>query len=131
MKYLVGYNGSPSSKRALQLACNHAETEEDALVYVIYSMEGGSTETEEDIRKAAEALEEAKVFLSDLPVRYETLQLVRGFSPGEDLVKFAADNDIDHIFLGLQKRSKAQKILLGSTAQFIILKASCPVTTTK
>ncbi|MCG6892751.1 MAG: universal stress protein [Desulfobacteraceae bacterium] len=130
MKYLVGYNGSPSSKRALQLACNQAE-KADALVYVVYSMEGGSTETEEDIRKAAEALEEAKIFLSDLSVRHETLQLVRGFSPGEDLVKFAAENGINQIFLGLQKRSKAQKILLGSTAQYIILKAPCAVTTTK
>jgi nucleotide-binding universal stress UspA family protein len=130
MKYLVGYNGSPSSKRALQLACNHAETA-DALVYVVYSMEGGSAETEEDIRKAAESLEEAKAFLADLPVRFETLQLARGFSPGEDLVKFAAESEIDQIFLGLHKRSKAQKILLGSTAQYIILKAPCPVTTTK
>lgn len=130
MKYLVGYNGSSSSMRALRLARAHAE-KMNAMLYVIYSMEGGSAETEEDIRKAAEALEEAKDFLSDMAGSYETLQLVRGFSPGEDLVKFAADNDIDHIFLGLQKRSKAQKILLGSTAQFIILKAPCPVTTTK
>jgi nucleotide-binding universal stress UspA family protein len=130
MKYLVGYNGSASSMRALRLARTHAE-KMNAMLYVIYSMEGGSAETEEDIRKAAEALEEAKAFLSDMAGSYETLQLVRGFSPGEDLVKFAADNDIDHVFLGLQKRSKAQKILLGSTAQYIILKAPCPVTTTK
>lgn len=130
MKYLVGYNGTPSSKRALELACGHARSS-DAMLYVIYSMEGGSAETEEDIRKAAEALEEAKAFLSDTSIRHETLQLVRGFSPGEDLVKYAQDNDIDQIFLGLQKRSKAQKILLGSTAQYIILKAPCPVTTVK
>jgi nucleotide-binding universal stress UspA family protein len=31
----------------------------------------------------------------------------------------------------VEKRSKAQKILLGSTAQYIILKAPCPVLTVK
>jgi nucleotide-binding universal stress UspA family protein len=39
--------------------------------------------------------------------------------------------NIDMIFLGIKKKSRAQKILLGSTAQYIILKGPCPVTTTK
>ena len=33
------------------------------------------------------------------------------------------------IFLGIRKKSKVQKAILGSTAQHIILKAACPVTT--
>lgn len=52
-------------------------------------------------------------------------------TPGEDLVKFAKDKAVDHIFSGVEKKSKTQKILLGSTAQYLILKAPCPVTTTK
>jgi nucleotide-binding universal stress UspA family protein len=52
-------------------------------------------------------------------------------SPGEDIVKFAEDNAIDFIFVGIEKKSRAQKILLGSTAQYIILKAGCPVVTVK
>jgi nucleotide-binding universal stress UspA family protein len=52
-------------------------------------------------------------------------------TPGEDLVRFAVENDIDLIFVGIKKKSKAQKIILGSTAQYIILKAPCPVTTVK
>jgi nucleotide-binding universal stress UspA family protein len=51
--------------------------------------------------------------------------------PGEDIVKFAENNDIDHLFVGIEKISKTRKMLLGSTAQYIILKAPCPVTTTK
>jgi nucleotide-binding universal stress UspA family protein len=35
------------------------------------------------------------------------------------------------MFVGIEKRSRTQKLLLGSTAQFIILKAKCPVVTVK
>jgi nucleotide-binding universal stress UspA family protein len=61
----------------------------------------------------------------------ETHQVVHGKSPGEDIVWYAEDNNIDLIFVGIQKKSKAQKILLGSNAQYVILKAPCPVTTVK
>jgi len=50
---------------------------------------------------------------------------------GEDLVKFANENDIDEILIGIQKTSKVGKLLFGSTAQFVILEASCPVVTVK
>jgi nucleotide-binding universal stress UspA family protein len=44
---------------------------------------------------------------------------------------YAKEKAIDLIVVGVEKRSKTQKILLGSTAQFIILKAPCPVLTVK
>jgi hypothetical protein len=43
MKIMVGYNGSDSARRALELACTQAKTSTNVLVYVITSMEGGST----------------------------------------------------------------------------------------
>jgi nucleotide-binding universal stress UspA family protein len=52
-------------------------------------------------------------------------------SPGEDLVSFAEENDIDQIFIGVEKVSRTQKIIVGSNAQYIILKAPCPVVTVK
>lgn len=130
MKYLVGYSGEPSSKRALELACAQAK-KDDALVYVVTSMGGGRKEALKDIKAVEEALRLAKEYLDKEQVACETIQLARGLSPGEDLVLFAENNDIDAIYLGIRKRSKTQKILLGSTAQYIILKGPCPVTTTK
>ncbi len=38
---------------------------------------------------------------------------------------------LDQIFVGIEKKSRTRKLLLGSTAQYIILKASCPVITVK
>ena len=51
--------------------------------------------------------------------------------PGEDIVLFAQENDIDHIYVGIHKKSRTSKLILGSTAQYIILKANCPVISVK
>jgi nucleotide-binding universal stress UspA family protein len=130
MKYMVAYNGSDSSQRALELAMTQAK-KDDAMIFVVTSMEGGAGETLEDIQRAEDGLREVKQKLIDEKIECETVQLARGLSPGEDVVKFAQDNSIDHLFIGIEKKSRTRKILLGSTAQFIILRGPCPVTTTK
>ena len=130
MKFLVGYNGSGESKAALSLAGDFAKTF-NAKVFVLASMEGGAGEKIEDINQAEENLREAEEFLEEQGVECETHQLARGFTPGEDLVKFAEENQIDQIYVGIEKKSKTSKLLLGSTAQYVILKAPCPVITAK
>jgi len=52
-------------------------------------------------------------------------------SPGEELVEFAVDKDIDEIIIGIRKKSNLGKLIFGSTAQYVILKAPCPVVTVK
>ena len=130
MKFLVGYNGSVEAKAALSLARDFAKIF-NAKVFVMASMEGGSGEKVEDINQAEQNLREAKEFFDEQGVECETHQLARGFTPGEDLVKFAEENQIDQIYVGIEKKSKTSKLLLGSTAQYVILKAPCPVITAK
>ena len=128
MKFLVGYNGTDVAKAALSLARTYAEVFK-AKVFVMTSMGGGAHETGEAIRKAENDLAMAAAFLREKGIECETHQLARGLDPGEDLVSFADENGINQIFVGIQKRSKTQKIILGSTAQYIVLKAPCPVVT--
>jgi nucleotide-binding universal stress UspA family protein len=130
MKFLVGYNGSVEAKAALSLARDFAKTF-NAKVLVMTSMEGGSGEKVEDINQAEKNLREAKEFLDEQGIECETHQMARGFAPGEDLVKFAEENQIDQIYVGIEKKSRTGKLLLGSTAQHVILKAPCPVITAK
>lgn len=47
------------------------------------------------------------------------------------LVGFADHNDIKEIVIGVRRRSKVGKLLFGSTAQYVILIASCPVVSVK
>ena len=126
MKFLVGYNGSDMAKAALSLARTYAEVF-GAKVLIATSMVGGLGEKPEDISKAEQDLVFAEQFLKEKEISCEIHQLARGMSPGEDLVYFAKEHGIDQIFVGVEKKSKTQKIILGSTAQYIILKAPCPV----
>ncbi len=130
MKILVGYNGGEVGRMSLCLARDFA-VKNQALVYVVTSMEGGASEKPEDIVQAESYLAFARQLMERSNVQCDALQSVRGLSPGEDLVKFAKENQIDHIFLGIKKKSRAQKAILGSTARYVILKAPCPVTTVK
>ena len=127
---MVAYNGSEAAKAALELAKHQAQLR-GSHIDVVTSMEGGPKEKPEVISEANFYLEEAGKDLEAAGISHETYQLVRGLSPGEDIVKFAADNAVDFIFVGIEKKSRTQKLLLGSTAQFIILKAGCPVVTVK
>jgi nucleotide-binding universal stress UspA family protein len=130
MKILVGYDGSAPSKEALDLARKHAAAF-GASVDVITSMQGGPGNRQEDIEKAERGLEWAKSLFADKSIPCMTHLLVRGLSPGEDIVDFARDNKVDEIIVGIKRRSKVGKLLLGSTAQFVILQANCPVVTVK
>ncbi len=130
MKILVGYNGGESGKMALSMARDMAGFH-SAYVYVVTSMEGGSKESPGKIQEADEGLAYARELMEYAGITCDCHQSVRGLSPGEDLVKFAKENHVDHIFLGIKKTSKVQKSILGSTARHVILNSPCPVTTTR
>ena len=76
-------------------------------------------------------LEYAKSLFEEDGIACNTHLLIRGLSAGEDLVEFANENQIDHIVVGVKRRSKVGKLLMGSTAQYVILQAECPVITVK
>jgi len=126
MKFLVGYNGSEISAAALTLARTYADLF-GAKVLVVTSLPGGSGENPDEIGKAARDLKFAEQFFKEKNIPCETHQLARGLTPGEDMVRFAEENEVDQIFVGIEKKSRTQKIILGSNAQYIILKAPCPV----
>ncbi|MBF0232572.1 MAG: universal stress protein [Desulfamplus sp.] len=130
MNIMVGYNGGEVGERALKLARDYALLT-NAFVHVITSMEGGDSEKPSDIVQAEKDLEFARKFMEDAGVKFLAHQSVRGLSPGEDIVLYAKENDIDHIFVGIKKKSRTQKMILGSTARFVILKAHCAVTSIK
>jgi len=130
MKILVGYDGSNVAKNALEIALRHAISFR-AEVYVVTSLIGGTDEPNEDIKGAENDLVYAQSFFDEKKVPCVTTLLVRGVTPGEDLVRFAEDNEIDEIVIGIKRKSKVGKMLFGSNAQKIILDAKCPVVTVK
>jgi nucleotide-binding universal stress UspA family protein len=130
MKILVAYDGTNESKSALNLAADHAKIF-GASIYVLSSSEGGSGEKLEKLTEITNDLEQVAADMEAADVPCQIDQTARGLSPGEDAVRFAAENEIDLIYVGIRKKSKTMKLFLGSTAQYIILKAGCPVVTVK
>jgi nucleotide-binding universal stress UspA family protein len=130
MKILVGYDGTNSAKEALNLAKSHAKAF-GASVDVVTSMQKGTESDRNDIEQAERGLEYAKSLFAEADISCNTHLLIRGLSPGEDLVEFANENQIKEIVVGVKRRSKVGKLLMGSTAQYVILKADCPVITVK
>jgi len=130
LKILVGYDGTNSAKEALNLAKSHAKVF-GASVEVVTSMQKGTESERKLIEQAERGLEYAKSLFEEDGIACNTHLLIRGLSAGEDLVEFANENQIDQIVVGVKRRSKVGKLLMGSTAQYVILQAECPVITVK
>jgi nucleotide-binding universal stress UspA family protein len=130
MKIVVGYDGSSAAKNALALAKVHAKAF-SANVYILTSMVKGSEKQAEEIRNTEHELEYIKSQLEEEKIPCEIHLLIRGLSPGDDLVQYAKDNNADEIIVGVEKKSKVGKFFFGSNAQYVILEAHCPVVTVK
>ncbi|MHB8908059.1 MAG: universal stress protein [Syntrophales bacterium] len=130
MKIVVGYDGSDAAKEALLVAKKHAKAF-DGKVYVLTSLVGGMGESPEDMETAKRNLDDARKSVERDGIPVEQHLLVRGLDPGEDIVLFAEDNQVDEIIIGVVKKSKVQKFLFGSNAQFVLLHAPCMVIAVK
>jgi nucleotide-binding universal stress UspA family protein len=131
MNILVGYaGGTDLDKTVLALAKQHAKIF-NAKLFIATSMESATEKEMTDLDKVEHELEELKASIAKEGIACETHLLIRGLTPGEDIVEFAKDNKIDEIFIGIEKTSKVGKLLFGSNAQFIILEAPCPVISVK
>lgn len=130
MKIMVCYDGSRSSREALRLGRDHAKAYNGSII-IVSSMIKGTESEKADIEKAELDLEFEKKACQDEGIDCATHLLIRGLSAGEDLVQFAEEEMVDEIIIGIRRRSKVEKLVFGSTAQFVILKSHCPVVTVK
>lgn len=130
MKIMVCYDGSAQAKKTLKLSIKRAQAA-NAEVYLINSMTGGQKVPRRDFLNAEHDLKKAQLLFDDEKISCEPRLLVRGLLPGEDLVQFADEKKVDEIVIGIKRRSKVGKLLFGSTAQYVILHATCPVVTVR
>ncbi|WP_321492275.1 universal stress protein [uncultured Desulfobacter sp.] len=131
MKLLVGYkSGTNQAENLLELAIKRAQLF-NATVLIVTIMAEGMEKDQELINEAQAGLETAKTHFDKKKIPCETHLLIRGIDPGDDLVNFAKESQVDEIIIGVKNRTKVGKLLLGSTAQAVVLNAHCPVVTMK
>ncbi|MEX2501565.1 MAG: universal stress protein [Trueperaceae bacterium] len=129
MKVLVGFVKSPEGEAALDAAIAEARLRGGRLV-VVHSLFGGGRD-EDKLPEYTEALAEVERRLQGEGIDHEIRELVRGNSPGDDLLSFASDEEVDLIVIGVRRRSPVGKLVLGSNAQDVLLGADCPVLAVK
>ena len=130
MKIVVAYDMTDRAEKALTVGLDYSKKFGATLV-LIASLVGGAKEDVEEINAFEKGLRLAEKKAKDNGVKCEKHLLMRGNTPGEDVVSFATENGVDLIVIGVKKRSKVGKLMFGSTAQFIILEADCPVLAVK
>jgi nucleotide-binding universal stress UspA family protein len=100
-------------------------------VVVVNSNKGGSTFTREDAEDSEEQLAEVDRFLTEAGIEHEVRGLVRGQEAPDDILDVAAELSAELIVIGLRQRSPVGKLLLGCSAQRVLLESTCPVLAVK
>jgi nucleotide-binding universal stress UspA family protein len=112
-RFVVAYDGSPHARHALQFATSIGEAWLVPFEVVTVSKDGDGI------------IAEARSYLDahDLSVEYTVLT----GDPREAIVDFARDRQADLLVMGAYGHSKVRELLLGSTTQYVINHAPCPV----
>ena len=128
MKIMICLENPDRSTKTIQLAITHAKAFGASIEVVTI----GSPENKvAQVETMEENLEKAQGIFESEMIPCKTHLLIHNLSRGEDLVQFASENNIDQIMLGIKKTSRVGKFLLGSTARYVILNATCPVVSIK
>lgn len=130
MNILVAYDGTKEAKEAARVATKHARAF-NGRILLAYSMVGGPEIPRQEFERAEKELQRQEIALKEEGFDCETLLSVRGLETGEDIVKIAEEKKAEEIVIGIQRKSKVGKLLFGSTAQYIVLNAPCPVVTVR
>ena len=124
MTIVVGYTPRPEGLAALVTAIEEAVLRGARLVVVNTGANGDYT----DARFATpEDLDAIDSQLSDKGVDHEVRQPTRGLPAAEELLDVANEVSATLLVIGLRRRSPLGKLILGSTAQHVLLDAPCNV----
>ena len=128
MRIMVCYDDSEEAKDCLREAEKHARAF-NGEVLVVTSVISDHKYNPKMMEPFEKGLDEAQAFFDGkgIPCRTHLSLRAVDVEAGEDLEGVAAREKVDEIIVGIKNRSKVGKLLLGSAAQFLMLRASCPV----
>ena len=128
MSIIVGYVPTAEGAAALDRAIAEARRNQSRLV-IINSSRGDALVDKRYVQ--AEDLNAVTERLEREGVEHLVLQPVRGNDAANEVLEAAEKYRADLIVIGLRKRTPVGKLIMGSTAQQILLEASCPVLAVK
>lgn len=128
MPIVVGFVPSPEGRAALERAIEEARLRGRRLV-VLNASRGDALV---DSRYASTADWDAvKAQLDASRVDHEVAQAVEARDPADQLLRVAQQTNAELIVIGLRRRTPVGKLIMGSSAQTVLLEADCPVLAVK
>jgi nucleotide-binding universal stress UspA family protein len=128
MTVLVGYVPSPLGEAALRAAIEQARLRDEP-VLVVNTSRGDAYA---DPRLAPEPdLDRVVRELVAAGVPHDVRQLMRGRDAAEEIAEIAQGEDVSLVVIGIRQRTPVGKLIMGSTAQEILLRVPCPVLAVK
>jgi nucleotide-binding universal stress UspA family protein len=128
MSVLIGYVPTPIGEAALAAAITEAKLRNLPLIVLNSTNSEGIGDHNFADDAAAAAL---RARLQETGVEFQLLRTHGTREPAEVIVSTAHEMLAHLIVIGLRKRSPVGKLLMGSTAQRILLDAHCPVLAVK
>jgi nucleotide-binding universal stress UspA family protein len=127
---VVGWIRTPEGQAAVDAAVEETRRRKGRLV-VVHSSRGSREDEVDTVLEIRDALEELETRLTGEGLDIKVRDLVRGNDPADDLIEVADKENAALIVIGLRRRSPVGKLLMGSNAQEILLRADCPVLAVK
>lgn len=128
MSIVVGYVPTPEGNAALDRAITEARRTDTKLV-LINSSRGDALVDKNYVNDPE--IEIIKERLDREGLQHIILHPVRGHDAANELLDAAEQHEAHLIVIGLRRRSPVGKLIMGSTAQHILLEATCPVLAVK
>ena len=128
MSVVVGYVPTPEGEAALQHAIREVIQRGTRLVVVNTSRGDALVDQRYAQPDQVKVLEDK---LDAAGLEHVLLHSIRGREAAEEILEAAAEHRADLIVVGLRRRTPVGKLLMGSTAQRVLLDALCPVLAVK
>ena len=128
MNIVVGYLPTREGSAAFDHALSLARRDGSRLVVVNTGRHGDNSGPS---FASGQDLDAIVAELDDAGVDHEVRQPTAPGSAAEAIIETAADVAADLIVIGLRRRSPVGKVITGSTAQAVLLDATCPVLAVK
>jgi nucleotide-binding universal stress UspA family protein len=128
MTVLVGYVPTALGEATLRAGVQESRRRSEPLLVVNMSRDDVLVDAH---RAATDDLDRVQRDVTELGVDVEVVRIEQGSDPADALVRVAEDRDASVIVIGLRHRSPVGKLIMGSSAQRILLDARCPVLAVK
>ena len=128
MVIVVGYYPAAPGQAALARAIEEATSRGSRLVVVNSSR--GDALVDKRFAQGQE-VNQLETILRESGVEWQLQQPVRGRDAAEEILEAAESSRADLIVIGMRHRTPVGKLVMGSTAQRVLLGARCPVLAVK